>query len=102
MDRKEIGAKLKALRIKANLERKEVSAALGVSVKLIGHWETGYSEPNIEMFANLLRLYKGDANKFYGIDDDEEVITNEDKRLLVAYHNLPDDLRAAVNKIVKD
>lgn len=102
MDRKEIGAKLKAMRIEADLERKEVSEALGVSIKLIGHWETGYSEPSIEMFTNLLKLYKGDANKFYGIDDKEEVITDEDKRLLAAYHNLPDDLRAAVNKIVKD
>ena len=69
-----------------------MAAVTGKSIKVIGHWETGYSQPDADMLATLLRLYNVDANSFFEIEKapavTQELSANismvESNRLLVA------------------
>lgn len=68
MTKLEIAQKLKAARIKAGLTQVKAGDAIGKSYKLVGHWETGYSQPDADTLASLLKLYNVDANDFFEIN----------------------------------
>ena len=51
MTKKEIGEKLKAKRISCGMTQQEVAEKIGRKQPIVGHWETGYSQPD----ANTLR-----------------------------------------------
>lgn len=57
MPKEEIAKTLKRLRQAANIKRQEVADALGVSVKTIGHWETGYAQPDANTLFSLCDMY---------------------------------------------
>lgn len=48
---------LKAARVNANLQQKEVAKRLGVSNKTISAWENGETAPRIDQFHALCNLY---------------------------------------------
>lgn len=54
---KEVGARLKALRLKAGLKQAEVAAAIGVERSTLTGNETGAAMPGREAMANLARFY---------------------------------------------
>jgi len=68
MTKKEIGQALKKLRLESGMSRKEVSDITGRSISLIGHWETGYSQPDADTFITLCNLYGGAINEVFGFD----------------------------------
>ena len=65
MTKVEIAKKLKEARNNTGLKQADVAAITGKSIKVIGHWETGYSQPDADMLATLLKLYNVDANSFF-------------------------------------
>ncbi|MBQ7797682.1 MAG: helix-turn-helix transcriptional regulator [Clostridia bacterium] len=44
---------LKSLRILNNLTQQALAEKLGVSFKTISHWESGYSEPSLQLLVEL-------------------------------------------------
>ena len=68
MTKVEIAKKLKEARNNTGLKQADVAAITGKSIKVIGHWETGYSQPDADMLATLLKLYNVDANSFFEIE----------------------------------
>lgn len=46
--------------------QRQVASKIGRSVKLVSHWETGYSQPDVDTLGVLLRLYGVDANHSFG------------------------------------
>lgn len=48
---------IKELRIHKNLSQQKLAELLGVSFKTISHWESGYSEPSIEMIKKLKKHF---------------------------------------------
>ena len=46
MTKEEIGEKLKAARISCGMTQQEVANKIGRKQPIIGHWETGYSQPD--------------------------------------------------------
>lgn len=48
---------LKAARVNANLQQKDVAKALGVSNKTISAWENGETAPRIDQFNALCAMY---------------------------------------------
>ena len=48
-----ISENLKSLRIASNLSQKDLAKLLNVSFKTISHWESGYSEPSLDMLKAL-------------------------------------------------
>ena len=51
---------LKNLRQFNNLTQQGLADKLGVSFKTISHWESGYSEPSLEMLVKLKQILKVD------------------------------------------
>ena len=48
-----ISENLKSLRIASNLSQKDLAKLLNVRFKTISHWESGYSEPSLDMLKAL-------------------------------------------------
>ena len=67
MTKIEIAEKLKQGRINSGKTQKDVASLVNRSVKLVGHWETGYSQPDADTLSVLLKIYKLDANEFFEI-----------------------------------
>lgn len=57
MANKQVGAKLKELRVKNNLTQKDVHEQLGISQSTFSSWEIGKSEPDAMTFLKLCKLY---------------------------------------------
>ncbi len=53
-----VGQNIKNLRIAQNLSQKELANLLNVSYKTVSHWESGYTEPSLEMICKLKVLFK--------------------------------------------
>ncbi len=51
---------LKTLRTSQGFSQKGLADILCVSFKTISHWESGYSEPNLEMLIKLKEILKVD------------------------------------------
>ncbi|MGN0781981.1 MAG: helix-turn-helix transcriptional regulator [Christensenellales bacterium] len=47
---------LKTLRHMTGLSQRRLADELGVSVKTVSHWESGYSEPSLAMLSRLRRV----------------------------------------------
>lgn len=71
MHKKEIAKVLKDLRIAANMKRQGVADAMGVSVKTIGHWETGYAQPDANTLFQLCDLYGTTVDAAFGFEKKE-------------------------------
>lgn len=54
------------LRERSGKSREEVAELLGKSVKTIGHWETGYAQPDANTLFLLCTIYDADLNKSFG------------------------------------
>lgn len=54
---KKICENLKALRNINRLSQKDLAKMLNVSFKTISHWESGYSEPNIDLIIQIKKIF---------------------------------------------
>lgn len=66
MTKQEIGAILMRLREQSGKSREEVADLLGKSVKTVGHWETGYAQPDANTLFLLCTIYDADLNTSFG------------------------------------
>lgn len=66
MTKQEIGAILMRLREQSGKSREEVADLLGKSVKTVGHWETGYAQPDANTLFLLCAIYDADLNTSFG------------------------------------
>ncbi len=57
MTKAEIAAILKNLRKMSGLTQQQLADLMGKSQQVIGHWETGYSQPDISTLLALFELY---------------------------------------------
>lgn len=60
--KQEIGAVMKKMRLDAGLTQKAVAQKIGRSQQIVGHWESGYAQPDIDTFIQLCELYGSDLN----------------------------------------
>lgn len=99
MTKQEIGAILMGLREKAGKSREEVAELLGKSVKTIGHWETGYAQPDANTLFLLCTIYGADLNEAFGFDDTKKFpskldgninLKEDEQRLIDDYRSLND------------
>lgn len=88
MTREEIGAILKELRLKTGRTQKEVAELLGRRQQIVGHWETGYSQPDANTLFTLCDIYGTTVDEAFGFKKEEISITKNDIDLLGKYHSL--------------
>lgn len=87
----EIGQALRLARERRELTQTQVMALTGINNKTLSGYENGVSEPDLQTFALLLRLYQVSADQLLHLKaapaPDDEV------RLLALYRTLPREQR---------
>ena len=87
----EIGQALRLARERRELTQTQVMALTGINNKTLSGYENGVSEPDLQTFALLLRLYQVSADQLLHLKaapaPDDEV------RLLALYRALPREQR---------
>lgn len=101
MTKQDIGTILLKLRTDAGKTREEVAELLGKSVKTIGHWETGYAQPDANTLFLLCTIYGADLNAAFGFGSSEKstepTLSPSDQTLLDAYHRAPQETKDIVD-----
>lgn len=90
MTKAEIGTILKELRIKSGKTQKEVAEILGRKQQIIGHWETGYSQPDANTLFTLCDIYGTTVDDAFGFNKKTDTLSSDDFILLKKYHSLDD------------
>lgn len=91
MTKQEIGSILMRLRERAGKSREEVAELLGKSVKTVGHWETGYAQPDANTLFLLCTIYGADLNESFGFPSNSKKappISDEAIKLAKDYDDL--------------
>lgn len=79
MTKEEIGEIFRNLRKSVVMTQQQVADALGRSQQVVGHWETGYSQPDLNTLIQLCNLYRVSFDDAFGIrhnEDESENIKN--------------------------
>lgn len=102
MTRQEIGAILMELREKAGKSREDVAEWLGKSAKTIGHWETGYAQPDANTLFSLCGLYGADLNAAFGFCAEKAapLVSGEAMEVAKRYDALDNYGRGAVQAVM--
>lgn len=101
MTKEEIGAVLKGLRTDSGKTQKEVAEILGRTQQIIGHWETGYSQPDANTLFRLCEIYGTTVDEAFGFKKEKLLVTKKDIDLLRKYHNLDAHGREMVDFTLK-
>lgn len=95
MTKEEIGLILKELRIKSDMTQKQVAQVIGRTQQVVGHWETGYSQPDADTLFVLCELYNASVDDAFGFTKKskkhEHSLSDEDIDIIKKYRSL--DLR---------
>ena len=77
MTKKEIGEKLKAKRISCGMTQQEVAEKIGRKQPIVGHWETGYSQPDANTLFMLCDIYGTTVDDIFGFSPKENFSKSE-------------------------
>lgn len=77
MTREEIGEKLKAKRISCGMTQQEVAEKIGRKQPIVGHWETGYSQPDANTLFMLCDIYGTTVDDVFGFSPKENFTKSE-------------------------
>lgn len=101
MTKEEIGQILKQLRTSCKMTQKEVAEKIGRNQQIIGHWETGYAQPDANTLFVLCSIYGTTVDEAFGFKKSGDPITKEDLKLLNKYNALDDIGRKHVDTIIE-
>ena len=88
MTKAEIGAVLKELRLASGKTQKEVADPLGRTQQIIGHWETGYSQPDANTLFTLCDIYGTTVDDAFGFKKKSDSLSQTDFLFIKKYHSL--------------
>jgi len=90
----QLGYALRLARERRGLTQTQVMQLTGINNKTLSGYENGVSEPDLETFAALLKLYRTSADRLLGLGSAAgEPLPSEEARLLALYRALPEDRR---------
>ena len=101
--REYMAIKLKEFRNANHLSVEQVGEYVGKSGKTISAWEVGRGQPDADMLVLICRLYNVDISDFYfvGSDDEAQVLTADEERLVSSYRHLNEHEREIVLNMVE-
>lgn len=100
MTKEEIGHILKDLRIKTGKTQKDVAVMLGRNQQIVGHWETGYSQPDANTLFELCSIYGVTVDEAFGFERKHYKISLHDQKMLDAYSKQPQAVQKAVDRML--
>lgn len=66
------GQRLKDLRRVHGFRQRDAARELCVTAGTLAHYEQGFTEPDLELLANMCRLYRVSADYLLGLEDHSE------------------------------
>lgn len=99
MTKEDIGAVLRQLRSRAGMTQKEVAEKMGRKQQAVGHWETGYSQPDANTLFALCDLYGVSVDEAFGFQ--KNGITVYELRFLEKYRSLSPAARSHVDAVLQ-
>lgn len=100
MTKDEIALNLKNLRISSGKTQREVANILGRSQPLIGHWESGYAQPDINTLFALCNIYGTTPDAVFGLKKMDTILSKDDISLLQKYHSLDHEGKQCFNSML--
>lgn len=88
MTKEEIGNILKELRLKNGMTQKEVASKIGRNQPIIGHWETGYSQPDANTLFTLCEIYGVSIDEAFGFTKKEKNVSLKEYEHIKKYRAL--------------
>lgn len=73
MTKEDIGLVLKKLRTSRGLTQKEVAEKLGRKQQVVGHWETGYAQPDANTLFTLCDIYGVTVDDAFGFQKNNDI-----------------------------
>lgn len=98
MTKEEIGSVLKQLRISSGKTQKEVAEILGRKQQIVGHWETGYSQPDANTLFMLCDIYGTTVDDAFGFKKPR--LSSSDLKFIEKYRSLDPYGQETVNMIL--
>lgn len=100
MTKEDIGIILKHLRLNCRMTQKEVAEKLGRKQQIVGHWETGYSQPDANTLFTLCEIYGTTVDKAFGFIRNEEALSPSELEHIKKYRELDDHGKETVDIIL--
>lgn len=100
MTKKEIGKVLQKLRMDTGKTQKEVAELIGRKQQIIGHWETGYSQPDANTLFELCELYGVTVDEAFEFKNKGNELSQHEKKLIKAYRE-KEEMREAVDILLQ-
>ncbi len=96
------GEQMRRRREELGLTRQQLAQRLGVSVSAVGNYETGVSAPKEEVLLRLFTALEAEPNYLYrgSFRGGEDSHSDEERRLLAKYRDLPLSGRQTVHSLV--
>lgn len=101
MTKEQIGAILKQLRLNCNMTQKEVAEKLGRKQQIVGHWETGYSQPDANTLFKLCEIYGTTIDEAFGFSSKKNITLGEYEHIK-KYRDLDNHGRHIIDLLLKE
>lgn len=99
MTKKDIGQILKNLRLNTGKTQAEIAKKLGRTQQIIGHWETGYAQPDANTLFELCDIYGVSVDEAFNFDKKNQ-FTQHEIEIIKAYREKK-ELQAAVDILLQ-
>lgn len=81
MTKEEIGLILKELRVSCGMTQKEVAEKIGRTQQIVGHWETGYAQPDANTLFTLCNIYGVTVDDAFGFQRKDSISKEDYERI---------------------
>ena len=85
-------------REKRNLEQKQLSQMLGLSVNAVNNWEKGRSRPDLNLLPDICTVLNITLYELYGLRSPIKALTEEDQGILKDYHALSEPHQMVIRR----
>lgn len=95
-----VGEKIKQRREALGISQKELAQKIGVTQSAIGNYESGLSNPKMELMPKLFEALRTDANYIFGEAKQADEFSYHETQIIKKYRDLDDHGKRAVNSII--
>lgn len=85
--KKTIAANIRAFRIAAGLNQRDLAARIGVTSGSISHWEKGQNSIDIDTLYKVARELNVSLDAICGVDENKIVLSPREEELVKAFRN---------------
>lgn len=95
-----VGEKIKQRREALGISQKELAQKIGVTQSAIGNYESGLSNPKMELMPKIFEALRTDANYLFGEAKRENEFSYHETQIINKYRKLDEHGKKAVDSII--